>query len=75
MYVTAARVYHVRITIIFSDIIFIVSPIYISSVYSPFSDRVGLPPHTIPYSEVLMKSIGADFLLPDAHPGVNHTCV
>ena len=35
--------------------------LYISSVYSPFSDRVGLPLHNIPYSGVLMKSIGADF--------------
>ena len=35
--------------------------IYISSVYSPFSDRVGLPLHNIPSSGVLMKSIGAEF--------------
>ena len=44
----------------------------ISSVYSPFSDRVGLPLHKIPSSGVLMKSIGAEFLLPDALPDVNH---
>ena len=31
--------------------------IYISSVYSPFSDRVGNPPHNIPFPGVLMKSI------------------
>ena len=35
---------------------------YISSVYSPFSDGVGLPLHNIPSSGVLMKSIGAEFL-------------
>ena len=29
-------------------------------VYSPFSDRVRLPLHNIPYSGVSMKSIGAD---------------
>ena len=43
----------------------------LSSVYTPFSDRVGLPLHNIPSSGVLMKSIGAEFLLPDALPGVN----
>ena len=43
-----------------------------SSVYSPFSDRVGPPPHNTPIPGVLMKSIGA-FLRPDAHPDVNHT--
>ena len=32
-----------------------------SSVYSPFSDRVGLPPHNTPFPRVLMKSIGAAF--------------
>ena len=32
-----------------------------SSVYSPFSDRVGLPLHNIPFPGVLMKSIGAAF--------------
>ena len=46
--------------------------VYISSVYSPFSDRVGLPLHNILSSGVLMKSIGAEFLRPDALPGVNH---
>ena len=44
---------------------------YISSVYSPFSDSVGLPLHNILSSGVLMKSIGAEFLRPDALPGVN----
>ena len=33
--------------------------IYISSVYSPFSDMVGLPSHNTPFPGVLMKSIGA----------------
>ena len=46
--------------------------LYISSVYSPFSDRVVLPLHNNPSSGVLMKSIGAEFLRPDALPGVNH---
>ena len=44
-----------------------------SSVYSPFSDRVGLPHHNTPFPGVLMKSIGAVFLLPNALPDVNHT--
>ena len=35
--------------------------LYILSVYSPFSDRVGLPLHNTPFPEVLMKSIGAAF--------------
>ena len=35
--------------------------IYILSVYSTFSDRVGLPPHNAPFPGVLMKSIGAAF--------------
>ena len=44
----------------------------LSSVYSPFSDRVGLPPHNTPFPRVLMKSIGAVLLQPDALPDVNH---
>ena len=44
-----------------------------SSVYSPFSDRVGVPPHNTPFPGVLIKSIGAAFFLrPDALPDVNH---
>ena len=35
--------------------------IYILSVYSPFSDRVGLPLHNTHFPGVLMKSIGATF--------------
>ena len=35
--------------------------VYILSVYSPFSDRVGLPLHDTPFPGVLMKSIGAAF--------------
>ena len=46
--------------------------VYISSVYSPFSDRVGLPVYNIPSTGVLMKSIGAEILRPDALPGINH---
>ena len=41
-------------------------------VYNLFSDRVGLPPHNAPFPGVLMNSIGAAFLRPDALPGVNH---
>ena len=37
------------------------SQFYILSVYSPFSDRVGLPLHNTPFPGVLMKSIGAAF--------------
>ena len=44
----------------------------ISSVYSPFSDRVGLPLHHIPSSGVLMKSIEAEFFRLDALPDVSH---
>ena len=46
--------------------------IYILSVYSPFSDRVGLPLHNTPFPGVLMKSIGAVCFRPDAIPDVNH---
>ena len=46
--------------------------IHISSVYSPFSDRAGIPLHNIPSPEVLMKSFGAELLRPDALPDVNH---
>ena len=46
--------------------------VYLSSVYSPFPDRVRLPLHNIPSSGVLLKSIGAEFLRPDALLGVNH---
>ena len=35
--------------------------IYILSVYSLFSDKVGLPLHNTPFPGVLMKSIGAVF--------------
>ena len=45
---------------------------YILSVYSPFSDRVGLTLHNTPFPGVLMKSIGAAFFRPDALPDVNH---
>ena len=48
------------------------SSIYILSVYSSFSDRVGLPLHNTPFPGVLMKSIGATFFRPDALPDVNH---
>ena len=34
---------------------------YILSVYSPFSDRAGLPLHDTPFPGVLMKRIGATF--------------
>ena len=36
--------------------------VYISSVYSPFSDGVGHPFHNIPSSVLFIKSIGAEFL-------------
>ena len=36
--------------------------IYISSAYSPFSDRVGLPLHCIPSPGVVMKSIGINHM-------------
>ena len=43
-----------------------------SSVYSPLSDKVGLPPHNTPFPGVIMKCIGAAFLRPNALPDVNH---
>ena len=43
----------------------------VASVYSPFSDMVGFPLHNIPSVRVLMRSIGAEFLRPDAPYGVN----
>ena len=44
----------------------------ISSVYSPFSDGVGLPLHNIPSSGVLMKSIGAEYIRTGCPSCVNH---
>ena len=41
-------------------------------IYHLFSDRVGFLLHNIPSSGVLMKSIVAAFLRPDALPGVKH---
>ena len=46
--------------------------LYIIGLYSPFSDRVGLPLHNNPFPGVLMKSIGAAFLRPDSLPDVKH---
>ena len=46
--------------------------IIIASVYGPFSDGIGLPLHNIPSSGVLVKSIGAAFLRPDAQSSVSH---
>ena len=43
-----------------------------SSVYSPFSDRVRLPPHNTFFPRVLMKSIGAVFYDRMPFPDVNH---
>ena len=45
---------------------------YILSVYSLFSDRVGLSLHNTSFLGVLMKSIGAAFFGTDALPDVNH---
>ena len=55
--------------------IYLVHYIYISSVYSPFSDRVRLPLHNVPSPGVLMKNIGAGILRPDALPGESTTWV
>ena len=38
----------------------------ISTCMTSHSDRVGLPLHNIPSSRLLMRSIGAEFLRPDA---------
>ena len=47
--------------------------VYMSSVYSPFTDGVGLTLHNILSPGVLVKSIGAEFFLrSDALPDVNH---
>ena len=45
---------------------------YISSVYSLFSDGVGLPLHNISSSGMLMNSIDTYFLRPDDLFDVNH---
>ena len=45
---------------------------WLTMVYSPFSERVGLHPQNAPFPEVLMKSIGAELLRSDDLPGVNH---
>ena len=44
------------------------------TVYSPFSDKVGLPLHNNPFPGVLMKGFAMEqrFLRPDALPDVNH---
>ena len=47
---------------------------YIYHRFIVLSDRVGLPLHIIPSPGVLMKNIEAEFLRPDALPGVNHMC-
>ena len=44
--------------------------VFISSVYSPFSDGMGLSRHNILSPGLLMKSIGAEFLRSDALPGI-----
>ena len=46
---------------VYSIMAWAVTVAYILSVYSPFSDRVGLPLHNTPFPGVLMKSIGAAF--------------
>ena len=48
---------------------------YISSVYSKFSDMVGIPLHNNPSSGVLMKSIRRKFLQPDNLLDIKHMCV
>ena len=44
-----------------NDLVNISTVILLLSVYSPLSDRVGLPLHDTPFPGVLMKSIGATF--------------
>ena len=44
---------------------------YISAVYSQFSDRVGFLLYTIP-SGVIIKQTGAEFLRSDAFPIAKH---
>ena len=75
--------YHIKMMIkyqIINNVIYntIVSTYFIgkssSSVYSPFSDRVGLPHHNTPFPGVLMKNIGAAFLQPNTLPCINHMC-
>ena len=46
--------------------------LFIASIYSPFSDGVGLPLHNLLSSRMLMTSIGAEFLRSGAFPGVEH---
>ena len=39
--------------------------VILSSVYTPFSNRVGFSRYNIPSPRVFIKSIGAEFLQPD----------
>ena len=62
------RLLYVYIRIKNNDCLYYCTSVYVlvnrtssSSVYSPFSDRVGLPPHNTPFLRGLMKSIGAAF--------------
>ena len=43
-----------------------------SSVYSPFSDRVRLPPHNTPFPGLLIKSNGAAFFTTRCPSDVSH---
>ena len=43
-----------------------------SSVYSPFSDRVGLPPHKHSLSMSVNEEYWSSVFRPDALPDVNH---
>ena len=61
------------IRFIIFDVVYVDLYNYISFVYSPFSDGVGLPLHNINSPGVLMNSIGVEVLRPDALPGV--TCM
>ena len=67
LYITFYGVYEQIIPFVFSTFKFRVLSfchvftVYILSVYSPFSDRVGFSLHNIPFPGVLMKSIGAAF--------------
>ena len=46
-----------------------------SLVHSPFSERVGLPPHNTPIPGVLMKNIGAAFFYDRMPYLTSTTCV
>ena len=58
---------------VISSKVCIVAVSNILSVYSPFSDRIGLPLHNTPFPGV-NEEYWSSVFRPDALPDVNHMC-